>query len=180
MQNHVLIKRYAEGLAAALKTEEEYDAVRRDVAEFAGLLESREDLRNALCRPLLAAAEKNRIVDELLEKLFYRAKTRRLIDLLVRHGRLEILPEIARSLPALWKEKLGIVPFEVRSAVPLRDAQKTALETRLREIERSGVSCSYTVDPGIIGGLSVRKGNLIYDVSLKGQLERLKERIRER
>ena len=42
------------------------------------------------------------------------------------------------------------------------------------------MSCAYALDPSIVGGLLVRKGNTVYDVSLKGQLERLKEIIRER
>jgi F-type H+-transporting ATPase subunit delta len=180
MKNQSLIRRYAEGLAGALKSETEYEEVRAGVSEFGDLLERREDLRNALCRPFLAATNKERLIGEVLDRLAYRAKTRRLIELLVRHGRLELLPEIARALPEIWKEKQGVVLFEVRSAVPLGERQKAALETRLREVERSEVSCTYTVDSQVIGGLSVRKGHVIYDVSLQGQLERLKEQVRER
>ena len=63
---------------------------------------------------------------------------------------------------------------------PLKDVQKARLEERLRAIEKRPVACTYVLDPAIVGGLVVRKGNKVYDVSLKGQLERLKEKIRER
>ena len=32
----------------------------------------------------------------------------------------------------------------------------------------------------LVGGLTVGKGNRVYDVSLKGQLDRLKDKISER
>lgn len=180
MKNQVLVKRYTEGLAAALKTEEEYRAVSRELAEFSALLEENDKLRLVLLRPFLPAGKKAQIVQDLLARERYQDKTGRLIALLLRHRRLDLLTRIVRDLPELWRERQGIVTFEVRSAVPVGDGQKARLETELRKLENGPVACTYVLDPAIIGGLHVKKGNMVYDVSIKGQLERLKEKIRER
>ena len=180
MKNQVLVKRYAEGLAAALKTEEEYRTVSRELAEFSALLAENEKLRLVLLRPFLPAGKKAQIVQELLARERYQAKTGRLIGLLLRHGRLGLLAGIVRDLPELWRERQGIVTFEVRSVVPVQDGQKARLETELRKLENGPVACTYLLDPAIIGGLHVKKGNMVYDVSIKGGLERLREKIRER
>jgi ATP synthase F1 delta subunit len=179
MKNQILAKRYAEGLAGALRTETEYEAVRRDLDAYSGLLDASPELSAALVRPFLALARRQAIAEDIFERLSLQPKTRRFLRLLMQHGRCDILPDIVRDLPALWDAKNGIVPFEVRSVVPLSAAQKIRLEAGLRALENRPVACSYVLDPQIIGGLAVRKGSLIYDVSLRGQLERLKNEIRE-
>ena len=40
MKSPLLVKRYTEGLAAALKSEEEYDIIGRELAEFSDLLQN--------------------------------------------------------------------------------------------------------------------------------------------
>jgi len=79
-----------------------------------------------------------------------------------------------------WREKQGILTFEVRSVVPLKDGQKRKLQTQIEQLEKSAVHLTYEIDPAIVGGLYIKKGNMAYDVSLKGQLTRLKEKINER
>jgi F-type H+-transporting ATPase subunit delta len=180
VKDNVLIERYAEGLAGALKTEEEFAAVSGEVLTFAGFIETNPELRLALLQPFLDAAHKEQIINEIADRSDFTVKTRRLLLLLFERRRLDLLPEIARALPSRWKELRGIVTYEVRSAVPLNGGQKDKLEAELRALEKKQVSCRYVVDPAIIGGLHLRKGNMIYDVSLKGQLERFKEHIQER
>ena len=179
MRNPNLVKRYTEGLTAALRPEADFAAVSRDLAEFSGLLRDSAELCAALSRPFLPLARKMEIAEDLFERLSFQTKTRRFLRLLLQHGRLEILPAVVRDLPAVWDAQNGVVPFEVRSVVTLNEGQKTRLEAGLRSLEKRPVACSYVLDPQIIGGLAVRKGNMIYDVSLRGQLERLKNEIRE-
>ena len=180
MKNDVLVNRYAEGLAGALPTAEEYEAVSRELAGFSGLLASHALLRETLLRPFVPAARKTAVLGDIIDHQAYRDKTRRLLLLLAQRRRLDILTDIVAALPGLWQKRQGIVTFEVRSVVPLKDAQRVRLEEELRTIEKRPVACTYALDPAIVGGLVIRKGNMVYDVSLKGQLERLKEKIRER
>lgn len=179
MRNQILVRRYTEGLAAALRAEDEFAAVRNDLAVFDDLLRESAPLCAALSRPFLPIARKNEIAEDFFERLSFQVKTRRFLRLLLQHGRFEILPDVVRNLPAVWDAQNGVVPFEVRSVVALSAPQRIRLETALRSLENRPVACSYVLDPQIIGGLSVRKGNMIYDVSLRGQLERLKNEIRE-
>jgi len=180
MKSPLLVKRYTEGLAAALKSDVEYDMVGREIAEFSELLQNNRELSRVLLRPFLSTGKKEKIIQDLLLQAKYSDKAGRLLLLLLHHGRMEILPLIVGGLPEAWRERQGIVSFEVRSAVPLGTGQKARLEEELRKLERRPVACRYVLDPAVIGGLHIKKGNLVYDVSIKGQLERLKERIRER
>ena len=92
MRNQILAKRYAEGLAGALRTESEYEAVRRDLDEYSGLLRASPELSAALVRPFLALARRQEIAEDVFERLSLQAKTRRFLRLLMQHGRLRDPP----------------------------------------------------------------------------------------
>jgi len=180
MRNPLLIKRYAEGLAGALRDEGEFASVHRELTEFAGLLLTNVRLHAILLRPFVSSTKKAAIIGEILEGETFLEKTKRFLHLLVRHRRLEILPDVVRDLPERWKERRGVRTFEVRSVVPISETQKVRLEQELSRLESSPVSCSYSLDPALLGGLFISKGNMVYDVSLKGEIERLKDIIGER
>lgn len=179
MKNPILVKKYTQGLVAALADESEFRRVLGELEGFAGLVAGREDLRRALVNPFLNARKRAGIASEVLEREGAGAKTVRLILLLAEHGRLELLPEIAAAAPEAWNERHGIATLEVASVVPLTADQKVRLEAALELLEGKPVSLGYRIDPGIIGGLALRKGNLVYDVSVEGDLLRLKEKITE-
>jgi F-type H+-transporting ATPase subunit delta len=179
MKNSILIKRYTGGLVGALADEAEFRRTLGELEGFALLVETREDLRGALANPLLKASRRKEIVREILEGTGALDKTVRLVALLAEHGRLEFLPGIVAAAPEAWNERHGIATLEVASVVPLTDAQKGRLAEVLERLEGRPVRLVYRIDPAIIGGLALRKGNVIYDVSIEGDLLRLKEKILE-
>lgn len=180
MRNQILVKRYGQGLVGALKNEAEYQAVMADLSDFLNLLLTREELWQALCLPILATSKKIQIAKDILARKSYPEKTAKFLLLLLEHKRLDLLKEIVRDLPVFWKSKQGIVTFEVRSVVPLSDSQKKKLEKELELLEKKPVYLTYSIDSELVGGLYLRKGNVVYDVSLRGYLARLKEIIGER
>ncbi|MGB8953178.1 MAG: ATP synthase F1 subunit delta [Candidatus Aminicenantales bacterium] len=180
MKSQILVKRYTRGLVTALRNQKEYQTVSRELEDFQSLLSSHEGLWNLLCRPFLTTSKKIQIVREILAKKSYQDKTSRFIILLLEHKRLELLKEILSGLPVAWREQQGILTLEVRSVVPLKEGQKKKLQKELQMLEKSPVHLEYMIDPELLGGLAVRKGNQVYDASLKGHLMKLKERMSER
>ncbi|MHC4737145.1 MAG: ATP synthase F1 subunit delta, partial [Planctomycetota bacterium] len=83
------------------------------------------------------------------------------------------------SLPEVWNEQKGTYTFEVASVVPLTDEQRKKLGKKLELLEKRPVELKYRIDPELVGGLWVRRGNIVYDVSIKGNLMKLKEEISE-
>jgi F-type H+-transporting ATPase subunit delta len=143
------------------------------------LIRSREDLRGVLANPFLNARKRVGIVRDIVNRMGCLDKTIRFLSLVVEHGRLENLPEIAAAAPGAWNEKQGVLTFEVSSVVPLTEDQKDKLKVELERLEGKPVSLVFQTDPAIIGGLSLRKKNIVYDVSVEGDLLRLKEKIQE-
>ena len=179
MRNEILTKRYTQGLINSVKDEAEFSALSREISDFSELLQSQKDLKDVLSSPLLPLSKKKQIAEEILVKKSVAEKTLRFILLVVENMRIELLPEIVESLPEAWNEKKGVSTFEVASVVPLSDKQKKKLQEKLAKLEKRQVSLKYRIDPELIAGLWIKRGNIVYDVSLKGSLVNLMEKIIE-
>ena len=179
MKNLVLVKRYCHGLLGALHDEDEYGLLFSDLESFARLMKEQKELRAALTTPFLPASKKQKITHEILQRLSLQPKSVRFLQLLVENDRLGLLNDILELLPDLWNQARGVATFDVFSVVPLTPKQQRRLQDKLEDIEQGPVALKFRRDPSLIAGLSLRRGNMVYDVSLQGSLERLKEKIIE-
>jgi F-type H+-transporting ATPase subunit delta len=177
MKNLALVKKYAEGLARALEDDREYEAVGADVRDFLEAFLSNKDLRRAFISPFVNARKREALLGEVLSRAGTGPKASRFLKLLQHHKRMELLPDIVGALPEAWSEKQGIVTYEVASAVPLTAAQKDRLTRGLESSEGKPVRLVLKADPGLVGGLALRKGHIVYDASVEGELAALKERL---
>jgi F-type H+-transporting ATPase subunit delta len=179
MKNLVLVKKYAHGLVNALDDEEEFRLVRGDLENLLGVLEAHEPLRGALHNPFLNSKKKAAIIQDVIGQMGCHDKTKRLIGLLADHGRLDILKDLAGMIPEIWNELKGRLTFEVSTALSMNDAQKERLGAELEKLEGKPVRLVYIMDPEILGGLRLKRGNIITDLSVEGDLLKLKEKIQE-
>jgi F-type H+-transporting ATPase subunit delta len=93
---------------------------------------------------------------------------------MLRRGRFELLPDVIREFKRLQRRRDGIVEALVTSAVPLQAGEVAAIEARLVAMTGSTVELHQEVDPGLLGGLTVRVGDQLIDGSVRGRLERLR------
>ena len=102
---------------------------------------------------------------------------RNLVAVLIDNRRLMFLPRIVEQLEKELDARLGFAEAQISSARQLGDAEKRALETQISKTTGKKVRASYALDPSLLGGAVVRIGSTIYDGSVKGQLEKIKEAI---
>ena len=179
MRSQTLVRRYAQGLISSAKDKKEFESLCAELIKSDDFLSSHPKLRETLISPLLPTSKKAEIANLILKRSSIGDKAKRFLLLLVENNRLTLLPEIRELLPLLWNEDQGIVTFEVSSVIPLNPSQKKCLEEKLSLLEQRSVTLTYNIDSSLIGGLSIRKGNIVYDVSIQGDLEKLKQKIAE-
>ena len=179
MRNKVLVNKYAQGLVQALGDDSEFRAVEDDIRGFLELLSGSAELGKALMSPFLNSRKKAGLLEGVLKRAGSGPKTIRFLSLLLDHKRLELLGDIAAALPETWNEQRGVLTIEVTSAVPLAEEQKERLRKGFEVLEGKPVSLVYRIDAGIVGGLSLRKGHIVYDASIHGNLMNIKDRIQE-
>ena len=92
---------------------------------------------------------------------------------LAQNERLGVLPEIAAQFDALRNAHEGVVDARIASAFPLSDAQLAEIVATLRAKYGREVKTSVSVDPDLIGGVSIRVGDEVMDASVRGKLAQL-------
>jgi F-type H+-transporting ATPase subunit delta len=125
-----------------------------------------ETLRSGLVRH----EEKEQLLDRLFEK---RASTelRNFMKVLSKHGRLELLRPIARTLTHLHAERSGQKQVELRVAIPLDEGVRHEIQAALRKMLKGEPVIRVVVDPGLLAGMVIRVGDRVYDSSIRTQLE---------
>lgn len=100
-----------------------------------------------------------------------------LINLVLRRGRIDQLPRIAAEFRRLDDARQGITVATATSAAPLTPDELKALMSRLEDMTGGRVRLDTQVDPSLLGGLIVRVGDRLIDGSVRGRLERLRNRL---
>ena len=152
----------------------------RSTAELrmiAGLLAESPELRRVWENPAIAAEQKRRVLDVIAERDGISKQVRNLVAVLIDHRRVHFLEPIIRQLEKELDARLGIAEADITSARALGDGEKREFETQVGKLTGKKVRARYGQDASLLGGAMVRIGSTIYDGSVKGQLERLREAI---
>ena len=155
------------------------DAVRvmSALQRIATLLSESADLRRVWENPAVPADQKRRLLDAIVQQEGIDKQVRNLVAVLMDHRRLSFLPRIIEQLEKELDSRLGFAEALISSARELGDAERRTLEAQIEKTTGKKVRASYGLDPSLLGGAVVRIGSTIYDGSVKGQLERIKEAI---
>ena len=143
---------------------------------FAQLVERDHGLRSALTDPALPAERKRAVIAELLDgRMDPRALA--LIQHWVARDRARHLSGLAEDTIVDAAARRDRVVAEVTSAVALDDAQRRRLAETFGRIVGKQIDLQVEVDPQVVGSLSVRIGDEVYDGTVKRQLEVARERL---
>lgn len=127
----------------------------------------------------LSTYERHRKLDDAVGERVSQPVLNLMHDLL-EHDRLELLPAIAVSFTDFVDAEGGAVIAQVHSAMPLSEEEAEKVRGKIEALIGPPVEVRVTVDPSLIGGLTVKIGDDLIDASVRGRLERLRERIKSK
>ncbi len=144
---------------------------------ISALLGENVDLRRVWENPAVPAEQKRRLLDAIAQREGMDKPERNLIAVLIDHRRIPFLARIIEQLEKELDARLGFAEAQISSARELSESEKGALEAQVEKTTGKKVRAQYGLDASLLGGAVVRVGSTIYDGSVKGQLERIKEAI---
>ena len=166
---------YARALFEAARDDDVLDRVHDELGEFADALEAERSLQVFLFSPYFSSEEKKdgvkRIVTDADERLV------KFLELLAERHRMPALFRIRRTFDAMWAEENKLLPVTVTSAVDLDEGLVKDIGKRIEEQTGREVELSSKVDPGVLGGLQVRVGNMVLDATVRNRLEQLRKQV---
>ena len=144
---------------------------------IAGLLAESADLRRVWENPAVPAEQKRKLLDAIVHREGIENHVRNLIAVLIDHRRVQFLGRIIEQLKKELDARMGFAEAHITSARELGDAEKRALEAQIEKVTGKKVHAQFGLDAALLGGAVVRVGSTIYDGSVKGQLEKIREAI---
>jgi len=165
---------YSQALLSIAKSENLVDRVEEELTALREAFSSDSRLRAFLENPKVTTEGKRDALSELLGKQVS-VITKTQVSLAIEQGRGALLPEIIDAYFALTSESRKKITAKVITAVPLSDAALQNIESTLSELVEAPVFLKTTVDPEILGGITVHLAGRIIDGSLKSRLDHLRE-----
>ena len=144
---------------------------------ISGLLAESSDLRRVWENPAVPADQKRKLLDAIVQQEGIEQHVRNLVAVLIDHRRIHFLDRITRQLEKELDARLGFAEAQITSARELGDAEKRSLEAQIEKVTGKKVRAHFGLDASLLGGAVVRVGSTIYDGSVKGQLEKIREAI---
>ncbi len=173
-----IASRYARALVeVVLEQKLDATAAREQLNSFAEAVRESIELRRVWQSPAVPAEQKRAVLDAIIGKMGAFKAIRNFMAVIIDHRRIPMLDEIARQFAVELDAQLGFVEAEISSARQLSAGEKRELESQVERLTGKKVRAQYTSDPGLLGGVMVRVGSMIYDGSIRGQLEKMKEQL---
>ncbi len=170
------VPRYATAFADVVTDAKlDTDAIDRQLSDFLATWDGSPELRTFLVNPAVPAAQKIAILDKLNGQMGLQKELRNLLAVLISNDRIGHVAEVAVAYRRILQERMGIRPAEIVTARELTGDERAALVTEVAKLAGAKVDASFKLDTSILGGAVVRIGSTVYDGSVKGRLERLKE-----
>ena len=173
-----IARRYAKALFGLAVDAGRVEAWATSLLALQQLVDGSPDLQDVLANPVYSKEQRRPIVDKLASALSFDAEPRSLLLLLGDRNRLSYLPAIVQTFRDLADQHLGRVRAKVTSAVALEEASAQAIADKLSQATKATVLLDRAVDPAILGGVVAQVGSLVYDGSVRTQLEDLRQQLK--
>lgn len=169
-------KRYAKALFNTALAQNIVPSVSDDLAAITTAIRNNDGFRDFLSRP--QTEDKDKLA--LFEKVFgdkITATTMGFIRLLVAKGRDEELTGIKLAYDELRRNHERVVRAIIESSAELDKKQQQAVIAKIEAETGNKLEPEFIVNPDLIMGVKVTYGDYVLDGSVRGQLNRMRERL---
>jgi F-type H+-transporting ATPase subunit delta len=135
-------------------------------------------LEQAICNPLYAVSERKKVLEKVIDKVGVSKIMVSFFLLLFDKGRFGFLHAINDFYQILADELQGIARANLVSATELSSETVEKIRTTLSEKTGKDIILEVDQDPGLIGGIVSRIGDLVLDGSIKTQLLNMRESLK--
>ena len=163
--------------AVALE-EDRMDEFFEAAVDLAEVLRTNEDFGKLMSHPKIMKEDKVKVVEETFGGRIPKEMLG-LMTLMVTKNREEDILAVFDYFVELVKEEKKIGRADVKTAIPLSDAQKAQVEEKLLATTKyETFEMNYEVDKSLIGGMIVRIGDRVLDSSIQTKLNNLSRNLR--
>ncbi len=178
MDSGSVARRYAKALFSLALESGRVEAWSDALGALGQALRDAPELAEALGDPVHTREERRELVEKLAGALKLEREPANLLLLLADRNRLDRTADVLRAFGELADAQLGRLRARLTSAVPLEPDALDALAGKLSDLTRATVLLERQVEPALLGGVVAQVGSLVYDGSVRTQLEDLRRSLK--
>ena len=178
MIRDIIAKRYAKAYFALAQEQDRLLEAQAELNEFVAFLDGQSELSAVLYNPIFEVAQRKAVLGALLDKLEVSTSLRNLLGLLVDKNKIAYIGLVADNFSRLADEAEGRIKVEISSAAKLNKKTLQDLTKQFSRLTGKKVELEVEVDESLIGGIVARYAGMVYDGSVRTQLNRFGETLR--
>lgn len=168
---------YARALYGAADDIGRVEEVKEEITELDKIFRNEKDFDKLMLNPAISHASKKEMMRKILEgKVLEEVLS--FICILIDKGRLYGYHNIVRQYCNIVDEEMGVGEGVIYSATELSNSQIEKFEEEAGKLLRKKVKLRNKIDTNLIGGVKIFVDGKIVDASLRTQLDRLADRIK--
>lgn len=176
MIEHVISMRYARALIECIEDDRELDQTTNELTTILNVISENPNLLHISENKSVHSGDKVKIFNAITEKLSVSKLVARFILILVKKGRLGLINRIVKDFHIFVDERFGRITAYVKTPVPLTDKQISDLKGFYCEkLNKKDMNIKEEIDTNMLGGMTVKIGNITYDGTVETKLLKLKE-----
>ncbi len=172
-----ITRRYAEALISIGVEEDSCEKFESELTKINDTLNENIELRNVLYSSVYPIKNRKGILKEIAKRLEVSKNIENFLNLLIDKKRIEFLPHILKRYKEILDQIVGRIRAKVIVAKSIPDELVSKLKESLEKSSGKEVLLDMQEDPAIIGGVITKMGNVIFDGSIRTQLEKVKKSI---
>jgi F-type H+-transporting ATPase subunit delta len=173
-----IASRYARALVDVVLADKlDATAVTEQLQAFVNAVHDSDDLRRVWESPAVLPDQKRAVLDAIAREIGALKPVRNFMAVLIDHRRIPMLAQMLRQFQVELDAQLGFAEAEITSVHPLLAEEKRGVESQVEQLTGKKVRARYQASPELLGGIVVKVGSTIYDGSVRGQLQKLREQL---
>lgn len=171
-------ERYASALFQLAKDVNKIEAVEEDLKIFYATIFSNKDVFSFFSRPFVERKSKVDMITKVFESVV-NPESFNFLCILIERNIIYLLSNIVEEYSTFRSDYYNIAQVHVQSAFPINDNDsiKHAIIEASRTLAGREVDVDITVNPDLIGGITVEIDGIIYDYSVRTNLNSINKKL---
>ena len=169
---------YAHALADVVMADKlDTKEIDRQLRDFQATWTDSRQLREVFQNPSIHLDTKLKVLDAMVPRLGMLKQVRNFVALLLRNDRIHAVESISTDYRNEVNRRLHISEAEITSVRELNSEEKSKIEAKAAVLAGLEIRPIYRQDASLLGGVVLRIGDTVYDGSVRGRLEDLREKL---
>ena len=178
MRNLAIARRYAKALLLIAKEDDQIEIYRGELQAVTDMFRQQKELDQAVNNPLHDFDARRKVLANIVEKLNLSTTLSSFLMLLFDKRRFGFLDSINDNYQRMADEEKGVARASLVAATELPAETIEKIRTTLSNKTGKDIILEVEKDPGLIGGIVTRIGDLVLDGSIRTQLLNMRETLK--